>query len=219
MARKIGAIKTSFTLWQSHENLYCSIFYEALNQLKINDKQRKDEDTISEALCPILNTICFERERDIAPPVWESPIQPVRYEELKGGKVRKRPDFTCVFINSFANSPEMYAIPFHVECKRLGQKVGSYDLFNNYINKGIRRFDSSDHEYGKRAPSGLMIGYIINMDQNTILEKVNGYLNADFPKLIFLFNKKIVSCEQMLIRKQVKPKKFRLIHLWANLKN
>lgn len=219
MSRRIGTVKTFIALWQCHENLYCSIFYEALNRHEINDEQHKDEDAISEALCPILNIICFELERDIAPPVWESPIQPIRNEELKGGKVRKRPDFTCIFINSLANSPEMYAIPFHVECKRLGQKVGSYDLFNNYINKGIRRFDSSDHEYGKRAPSGLMIGYIINMEQNTILEKVNGYLNGSFPKLIFLFNKKVVSCEQRLIRKEVKPIEFKLIHVWANLKN
>ena len=153
MARRSGTVETFIALWQRHENLYYSIFYEALILLVINEEQRKDEDAISEVLCPILNTVCFEHERDITPPVWESPIQPVINEELKGGKIRKRPDFTCTCINSFANSSEMYAIPFHVECKRLGTTIGSWNLIKNYVKNGIKRFDSSEHEYGKRAPS------------------------------------------------------------------
>ena len=44
MARKIGTIKSFLLLWMEHEKLYCSIFDEALQQLEINEKQRKNED-------------------------------------------------------------------------------------------------------------------------------------------------------------------------------
>lgn len=219
MARRIGTVKDFVALWQCHENLYYYIFCEALNRLKISKEQSKNEDAISEALCPILKDVCFNHTQDVRTPDWEKPIQPVINEELKGGKVRKRPDFSCSFVNSLANCSEMYEIPFHIECKRLGQKVGSWDLNKNYVNNGIKRFDSSDHEYGKRAPSGMMIGYMVNMEPTNILNNLNKHLPDKLPKLDFAFMEKVVSCEQELIRKKVKPEAFKLIHLWINLKS
>ena len=219
MARRIGTVKTFIALWQCHENLYYSIFYEALIRLEINEEQRQDEDAISEALCPILSNVCFEHTLDVRTPGWEKPIQPIINKELKGGKIRKRPDFSCTFVNSFANCSEMYETPFHIECKRLGETVGSWNLNKNYSTYGIKRFDCSDHQYGKRAPSGMMIGYIVNLEPSSILKKVNNHLSNTFPMLDFLFIKKVVSCEQELIRKIITPINFKLIHLWANLTN
>ncbi len=108
MARKTGTIKTFASLWKSHEILYYSIFKNALEQLKVSDKLRKDEDAISEALCPVLAKICFEHDLDVPTPCWEKPIQPVRNDDLKGGKIRKRPDFSCCLLNSLATNKEMY---------------------------------------------------------------------------------------------------------------
>jgi len=214
MARKSGSIKTFPALWQNHENLYFSIFSRALNQLKVSDKLRKDEDAISEALCPILARICFKKR--VKKPDWEKPIPPVANNDLKGGKTQKIPDFSCSLLNSFANNVETCEISFHVECKRLGKTVGSWNLNKNYVANGVKRFDIKSHEYGKSAPSGLMIGYIVNMEPNTILNKVNAYLGGQFPKLNFGFSKKTASCIQNLIRKEVKPEQFKLIHLWAD---
>ena len=42
MARKTGAIKTFTSLWQDHVKLYYSIFHNALDQLTISEKQRKE---------------------------------------------------------------------------------------------------------------------------------------------------------------------------------
>ena len=218
MARKTGAVKSFIVLWERHEKLYYSIFYEALKRLEINDVQRKDEDAISEALCPVLNDVCFEHSQDVRVPDWEKPIQPALKEELKGGKTRKRPDFSCNFVNSLANSSDMYTIPFHVECKRLGETVGSWNLNKNYVINGITRFDCKTHEYGKRAPSGMMIGYIVNMEPALILDNVNKYLPEKLQKLHFVFMKKVVSYEQKLNRKKMKPEKFNLFHLWVDLR-
>ena len=218
MARKIGTIKSFLSLWEKHKDLYFSIFFKALQQLKISDEQRNDEDAISEVLCPVLRKICYNHEYEIRTPAWEKPNQPVSPEELRGGKIRKRPDFTCNFLNTLADSPETYEIPFHVECKRLGKKKGSWDLNKNYVTNGVKRFDSRDHEYGKRASSGMMIGYITNMDKTAILAEVNKNLPKYLPKLDLMFLQKVVSCEQELTRKYVKPKEFKIIHIWADLK-
>lgn len=219
MARKIGTIKSFLLLWVAHEKLYYSIFYEALQQLKINEEQRKDEDAISEALCPILQKICFEHTQDVRTPGWENPNQPANTDELKGGKIRTRPDFKCILLNSLAPSPEMYEIPFHVECKRLGKTKGSPRLNRNYVTNGIKRFDCRYHEYGKRAPSGMMLGYMVNMEQTAILDAVNKQLYNYLPELNFSFNQKVVSCEQKFIRKKVAPEKFKIVHLWSDLRS
>lgn len=219
MARKIGTIKSFLLLWMKHEKLYCSIFYEALQELEINEDQHNNEDTISEALCPVLREVCFKDERDIKTPDWEKPIQPATADELKGGKINKRPDFTCNFLNSLAASPETYEIPFHVECKRLGETVGSWNLNKNYTANGINRFDCKTHEYGKRATSGMMIGYIVNMEPAAILEAVNKDVSDEQLKLKFEFTQKVVPCEQNLNRKHVKPAGFKIIHLWTDLRN
>ncbi|MCI0471800.1 MAG: hypothetical protein L0Y73_09090, partial [Candidatus Aminicenantes bacterium] len=157
-------------LWKRHTDLYVEVFSLALTELaeRRAAPAAGDEDAISEKLCYILSRVCFNigksRNREIQTPYWEAPIQPVSGEELKGGKIRKRPDFTCKLVNPFAESPEENEISFHVECKRLGRAVSvSWNLNKNYVVKGIKRFDCPTHEYGKRAPSGMMIGYIIGM--------------------------------------------------------
>jgi len=225
MARRV--IPSFFKLWQKHENLYVDIFVIALQRLADDKGDVTHEDIISEKLCPILNTVCFEESRknncEIRTPDWEKPIQPITTSELKGGKVRKRPDFTCKFYNPFARYPYEHEIPFHVECKRLGSPTSKgWNLNNNYIINGIKRFDSRSHEYGKRAFSGMMIGYIINMYHGEILDEVN--INqkkhcSGNPSIEFKSVKSNVhQYRQQLTRKNLKPKIFELIHLWVDLR-
>ncbi len=220
MARKKGTIKKFFSLWQNHEKLYYSIFKKALEQLNITNELRKDEDAISEALSPVLRKICYEynikHKQDIRMPVWEAPISPQNNTGLKGGKKRKRPDFSCNFIDPFATSFETHEVSFHIECKRLGKTKGSWNLNKNYITDGINRFNLKSHEYGRSVPSGMMIGYLVNLSSKQIVDLVNNYLPSQLPKLSFNFSSKVVSCEQKLSRQKVKPKRFKLIHLWAD---
>jgi len=91
-------------------------------------------------------------------------------------------------------------------------------IIRNYVCNGITRFDSSDHEYGKRAPSGMMIGYIVNMEQSAVLEAVNKHIPDEQLELNFEFTQKVVSCEQNSNRKHVKPSVFKIIHLWTDLR-
>lgn len=218
MARKTRTIGGFAQLWQRHEALYQIIFCDALAQLSITDEQRKDEDAISEALCPILLQVCFNHSDKPKRPEWEPPIAPVNRKELKGGKIRKRPDFTCTLINAFADSYEMHEISLHVECKRLGKKTGSWNLNKNYIENGVKRFDSRTHEYGKRAPCGMMVGYIVNSDKNDILDDVNSHLPTAISVLHFTSNTTVECCHSAFNRMHVAPKHFKLIHLWVDLR-
>jgi len=213
-------------LWRRHENLYCEVFSVALLELSRKACISGDEDAISEMLCAILNRTCFEFAKskgiDVRTPIWEGPVQPVSDEELKGGKIRKRPDFTCRCSNPFAVSSDEHEIPLHVECKCLGNPTSkSWNLNENYINNGIKRFDSVTHEYGKRSSSGIMIGYIISMKPSDILQEVNAHqkkLLPDHPSISFDFSSPpLFQTEQKIDRKNLLPKRFQLTHLWINL--
>jgi hypothetical protein len=214
-------------LWQNHETLYVDIFIMALARLADQGCPAAHEDYISEQLCPILTRVCFEESRrnagsEIRTPDWEKPLQPVNKKELKGGKKRKRPDFTCKLVNTLAEGPDDYEIGLHVECKRLGAPTGKkWNLNKNYVTEGIQRFDSRSHEYGKRAPSGMMLGYISSMTHDEILGEVHTHQQKRCPE-----NPPIqLECERENIRKygqdlrrlNVIPREFRLIHLWVDL--
>lgn len=224
MARRLLPVSK---LWKRHEVLYVEVFSIALTLLVEKDCPLDDEDKISERLCPHLKKVCFEksnRNRYIPTPQWEGVIQPVNDDELRGGKSKKRPDFTCLFHNSFTSNQEEFEIALHIECKRLGMPTSKTWVLNkNYVTEGIKRFDSSSHEYGKRASSGLMIGYVINMELEQIVSEVNKFQKKELPHnptLLFQFNSLPVFKEtQMLKRKNVNPKSFQLIHLWADLRN
>jgi hypothetical protein len=216
------------TLWRRHIFLYSEVFSEALQELSESASISGNEDAISEILCPILNRVCFSfgksRNQELQTPFWEAPIQPVTNDELKGGKIKKRPDFTCKLINPWADTHENYEIAFHVESKLLGNPTSANWILNkNYVKNGIKRFDSEIHEYGKRAYSGMMIGYIISMAPEEIESQVNGYQKIHAPEnteIKFLFDTTtLFKTRQDIKRKNVMPARFELIHLWVDLRN
>jgi len=226
MARR--PLSPFITLWNRHVQLYSEVFSAALQELSESSSISGDEDAISEILCSILSRVCFElgksRNQDLQTPYWETPIQPVTGDELKGGKIRKRPDFTCKCINPWAASHEKYEISLHVECKRLGYPTSAAWILNeNYVKNGIKRFDSKIHEYGKRADSGMMIGYIINMTPEEIESEVNVYQKKHIPEhtqIKFLFDMMtLFKTRQYIKRKNVMPALFELFHLWVDLRN
>jgi len=216
------------TLWNRHVQLYSEVFSAALYELSKLSSISGDEDAISEILCSILSRVCFElgksRNQDLQTPYWETPIQPVTGDELKGGKMGKRPDFTCKCINPWADSHEKYEVALHVECKLLGYPTSATWILNeNYVKNGIKRFDSKVHEYGKRSDSGMMIGYIINMTPEEIESEVNNYHKKhapEYPVINFSFDTPaLFKTRQDIKRKNVKPAFFEIFHFWVDLRD
>ena len=211
-------------LWQRHDRIYCEVFFVSLQKLA-NEPVSGDENTISKRLCPILSCVCFtlsqSRSGEVRTPTWEGPIQPVSEAELEVEP--KRPDFTCKLSNPYAASSEEHEIPFHVECKLLGFPTSSsWKLNKNYVTKGMKRFDCDSHEYGKRAPSGMMIGYVIDMEPEEVLEEVNRHKHQHlsyFPAICMAIDEAtVLQNRQNLERKHVAPKEFDLTHLWVDLR-
>lgn len=215
-------------LWERHVRLYLEVFSTALWELSESESISGDEDAVSELLCVILNGVCFKlgksRNQELPSPCWETPIQPVAEDMLKGGKIKKRPDFTCKCLNPFAASPDTHEISLHVECKLLGSPTSPTWILNeNYVKSGIKRFDSKTHEYGKRAHTGIMIGYIRDMAPLEIESEVNGYQKKHAPgyrEINFVFETgTLFKTHQDIDRKYVMPSRFELIHLWVDLRN
>ena len=79
------------------------------------------------------------------------------------------------------------------------------------------------HEYGKRADSGMMIGYIISMRPEEIESEVNVYQKkhaSEYTQIRFLFNTMtLFKTRQDIKRKNVMPSQFELFHLWVDLRN
>ncbi len=226
MARR--ALSSFIMLWDRHKQIYSDVFSASLQELVGRESLSGDEDAISEILSLVLNQICFEfsksQNQEVHTPFWEGPVPPVTADELKGGKIKKRPDFTCRCLNPWANSPEEHEISLHVECKRLGHPTSAtWNLNENYVKNGIKRFDSKTHEYGKRAYSGMMIGYIISMTPKKIEAEVNDYQKKHLPdnkKFNFTFDAEpLFQTRQDIKRKNVKPDQFELIHFWVDLRN
>ncbi len=226
MARR--KLSSFSSLWARHKQIYLSVFSMALMKLAEMDAISGNEDAISERLCIFLNNVCYtiskSRDQEIATPYWEGPISPVTEDELKGGKVRKRPDFTCKCLNPWADLPEHFEISLHVECKLLGNPTSaSWVLNKNYVVDGIKRFDSKTHKYGKRASSGIMIGYIISMTPEKIETEVNKYqeeLLPENPDLIFTVGSTPLNqAHQVINRRHIEPVHFELFHLWIDIRN
>ncbi len=194
MARKF---KRSKNLWQRHEDIYQNLFMDALSELKINNAVSMSEDEISEKLSIVLQKLCYGTGYEIKQPVWEKQIQPLSESEEKGGKTNKRPDFTCDLLDPTAKF-ENSQIPLHVECKLLGKKNNNWVLCKKYVANGMCRFDSSEHEYGKRASSGIMIGYIINSTSKEIQQKINSHIRTPFSQLSISLSQQIGSTTQSI---------------------
>jgi hypothetical protein len=226
MARRI--LSPPITYWKIFKQKYLELFSISLFELANTKTISGDEDAISERLIIILRQVCFklnqrQKNIEIRVPIWEAPIQPTDEYEIKGGKSRKRPDFTCYYFNAHANSLEQQEVPLHVECKRLGSPTSpSWNLNENYVKNGIKRFDRMMFNYGKHAPTGMMIGYIISMTPEEIGVEVNTYQREHlpgYPGIEFDFDgKTIFKARQQINRRYVAPYRFELIHLWADLR-
>tara|TARA_B100000959_G_C14991455_1_gene628091 strand:+ start:2638 stop:3237 length:600 start_codon:yes stop_codon:yes gene_type:complete len=190
-----------------------------------------DEDDISEVLALKTRQANFslnQKNRGLSfPPEWEKPIQPASKANIGQNKKKKKPDFSCPFRNDSAQNFEEAWLDYHIECKRLGKPSSpSWILNRNYVENGIVRFLDPQHRYGKGAKSGAMIGYVQNMDTESILKEINETIQGSTKYKISLITfsgngfdeKGITKTSQKFSRKHVLPSLFHLRHIWVDLR-
>ena len=215
----------SRSFWARHERLLLKVFLLALESLRKCDDLPKAEDDLSDRLAVTSRKAAFALGLDY-PPKRELPRQPESETDIDDSGAGKRPDFTCEVRDIAATRSADAWLYFHVECKCLGEPPSRTWIYNkNYVDKGIRRFLDPEHGYGERASSGVMIGYVLSMSFERILEEVNTYLGepTEFGSapLIRFPNARpggIARTAQMLDRLRVAPRRFALRHMWVDLR-
>ncbi len=224
-------IPSASMLWQRHEKLILEVFFIALKLLYEGQFLPEDEDEITEKLSVKARRANFKLNRQdrglVYPPTWQGQIAPATESEVGSTFTRKKPDFQCQYKNERVKNAEKAYIMYCVECKRLGKTLDSgWNLNKNYVQEGISRFLTAEHSYGKAAESGAMIGYVQNMELDTVTKEINQYITQikkhKIPPIKFPANdfrrEKTASTIQQLKRTEVLPSRFNLRHVWVDLR-
>jgi hypothetical protein len=143
------------------------------------------------------------------------------HEEIVNEFELKIPDFQWGFTDrrKIDSSLNEYFKNYDIECKRLGAK----SLSKEYVVNGIIRFTKKTHSYGQYTSSGMMIGYIQDMNIQTILEEINSNVNSVCLPLLILSDEECTTAisrlDHKLDRPDIEPTPFELRHLWVDLRH
>jgi hypothetical protein len=215
-------------IWSNHERRVLLVFERALELLGTEDDLDVCEDSLNRRLY-----FCVLRANDELlrlgmgfdwPPQFDGQSQPDANDIKRAAREHKRPDFQWGFVDSTEPDPVRQAKHYVIECKRLGKPIRTCWVFNkNYVERGIIRFVSAEHGYGKSASSGAMVGHIRSMPSEDILKEVNGHATRVSLHKIMLscdgwVDRGVSRLEQKLDRPEIPPTPFLLRHLWVDLR-
>lgn len=148
-------------LWITQEARYLEIIECALLKLRNADVLPETEVELNRLL--YFHLLAASREmfpENLIAPLLECINQPDSSDQARAIREHKRPDFQWVYLDRYEPNPHRSSRQFVVECKRLGiSPRRDWVLNSNYSANGIERFLDPDWAYGKRAPSGAMLGY------------------------------------------------------------
>jgi hypothetical protein len=207
--------------WENWEKSVLEIFSMALLQLISRKPLPDKEDDLNRRLSIIVRECkrewCIENNRELqGHPIYHAYGQPTPGHEIKQPEENKIPEFTWGFTDYLDKVERNY----HVECKRLCQD--KYHYCKEYVTNGIKRFVEMEWGYGYGCESGLMIGYIQEMEFEDILYWVNHYARKHSIAPLTLegqWQRGDISClENILERPRVPVSPFKLMHLWADLR-
>lgn len=154
-----------------------------------------------------------------SPPFYEGNNQPSSDEEERVARESKRPDFQWSVTDISEPKPEKSSKQFVLECKRLGQPVGTWILNKNYVDHGVRRFIDENHGYGYGVEASAMLGYIQNMDIVDIIMEVNNEMELLNQPLI---GNKVVKLNHIqfshVLNKEFPLEKIELKHVWIDIR-
>ncbi len=169
----IAALRT----WCEHEKRVLELVCQALVELRLKPSLPEDEPGLNRALHFSLRRVNARLSRlgrgVSAPPVWEAQNQPLIDDETRAPREDKRPDFQCGFVNLQESDDDRASMFYTIECKRLGRPASRWIFNVNYVENGVLRFTTEEHGYGKATSSGVMIGYLQNMEPDDVLGEVN----------------------------------------------
>lgn len=216
--------------WEQLESDMIEMVKDSLILLKSKLENQREENSINY----VLNKCFLEMSRKKKltqygyfgkdrKPIYEA--ERISYEDdlTRIKRMGKRSDFQWQLYDDNADyGSTSYSVVFTVECKRLGSKVNGRDLCSAYVTQGIVRFVKEEWSYGAGAKSGVMVGYIQSLNEKEILKNVNQNCKKNSIGELINNSKKQTSdiyfYLEKLSRIEIKPKDFRLFHIWVDLR-
>lgn len=214
--------------WEDHEQRVLEVVGLALADLQTAEPLPTQEPALNRELHFSLrrvNVRLLRQGRGVQSPfVWEAQNQPLIDDEMRAAREDMRPDFQCGFVNLQEGDDDRASMFFTIECKRLGTQVGRWILNVNYVEKGVVRFVTEEHGYGKATPSGAMVGYVQSLEFDDVLAEVNVAIQRRSLPLIVLAvpgwkARAVTRLDHRLIRPESLVSPFDLRHLWVDLRN
>ncbi|MCT7969870.1 hypothetical protein NG799_26495 [Laspinema sp. D1] len=215
-------------IWTRHEKRVLEIFKLALKMLREESSLPDKEDEINRKLYFLVrraNGDLQTQNQGIEWPItYESNNQPDADDVTRSPRESKRPDFQWGVCDTNELDPNRRDKFYIIESKRLGSPSSTTWILNkNYVVNGMKRFVDPEWSYGKSSHSGAMIGYIQDMELQTILEEVNTNAASELLPNITISSDgeqpDITKLDQKLEREHIQPTPFDLRHLWVDLKH
>lgn len=215
-------------VWDDFEQRVVEVFSLGLAALVTKERLPSQEDFLSQELhrcCREANHRLRKEGRGVEYILAQVTNQPSPDDEYRASRLQKRPDFACGYHDdSLPEDRFEYADYFYtVECKRLGSPSSSSWVLNrNYVEHGVKRFEDPEWGYAQGASSGLMVGFMQNMEPDSILVEVNGHLTT-FPSISLTSGswtpKALTVLDAHTFDRRFLPSPFQLRHFWVDLRH
>ncbi len=213
--------------WEEHEHRVLEVVGLALADLQATERLPTGEPALNRELHFCLrrvNVRLLRQGRGVQSTfVWEAQNQPLIDDEMGAVREDKRPDFQCGFVNLQEGDDDRASMFYTIECKRLGRPANRWIFNVNYVEKGVVRFVTEEHGYGKATPSGAMLGYVQSMELDDILAEVNAAAEKRLLPPIILSGggwrqNGVSRLDHRLTRPASMLSPFDLRHLWVDIR-
>ena len=209
-------------LWLTRRAHYIAVFERALELLR----QRSDLPVSERKLVRLLHFTAVTARREMDPnglyerPVFETQNLPDRESDEMDPFEDKRPDIQWFHDDESAADDRHREKSFAIECKRLGSRTASgWDLNEQYVTGGVRRFCSPVWRYGNHMSEGMMIGFVQDMELLAVRDVVNAHLANESVGSLTLEAEFVEDGVSRLEHEFVRTfphSPFRLLHRWLD---
>ena len=214
--------------WQRYNSDIIKVILEALSILRTRDGLITNEVDLTRKLFFCFKRAAYNLGLNYHLPTPEGNNPPYEDDEQRAKREDKRPDFYWQFCDNSVNDPKWCDRRFVLECKRLGYPKSSspkWVLNQNYVQHGIDRFLTEEHQYAKGDETGAMIGFIESMEFDVILHEVNTNIvshNSSIPPLSlsekgWQFDSISILKHTLIRTFPISP--FQLLHFWLDIRN
>lgn len=214
-------------IWENHRRRVLKVLLIALSLLQDKNSLREAEVDLNRELYFCI--LQANRQQWVIgegfdhPPI-EGKNPPCADDEERAKREDKIPDFLWGIFDHAEPDPNRSARYFVIECKRLGKPIRSDWILNsNYVQNGVLRFITEEHGYAKSEKSGAMVGYVQNMEFDSILDDVNAMaIAASIAPLTLLDSgwhiDGISKLRHLLVRSSL-PSPLLLEHFWVDVRH